>query len=88
MTWSPPALEHQNGIIQYYLVNVTEIETGTLTAYNITSAWLFLTGLHPHYNYLFVFAAATIGLGPTGSSITITTTEDGKEHVNFKSNII
>ena len=82
MTWSPPALEHQNGIIRYYLVNVTELESGTLTEYNTTYAWLLLTGLHPHYNYLFVFAAATsIGLGPTGSSFTITTAEDGKENI-------
>ena len=77
MTWFPPPLEHQNGIIQYYLVNVTELATGIVTSYNTTSAWLFLTGLHPFYDYRFVFAAATIGVGPTGSTTTITTLEAG-----------
>ena len=48
---------------------------GIVMSYNTTSAWLFLTGLHPFYDYRFAFAAATIGVGPTGSTTTITTLE-------------
>ena len=77
MTWSPPALEHQNGLIHTYLVNVTELKTGVLKSYSTNNNWLFVTGLHPHYNYLFVFAAVTVGIGPTGSNTIITTEEDG-----------
>ena len=77
LTWYPPAVEHQNGIIQFYLINYTEVDTASETQFTSTSPWLFLSSLHPYYSYTFAFAAVTIDIGPFSAEYTITTPEDG-----------
>ena len=78
LSWEPPPLEHQNGLIQSYTITVFEVESNSTKevhqnfAYNTIS----LTGLHPYYNYIMSVAAYTVGLGPF-ASITLQTEQDG-----------
>ena len=63
--WSPPPVEHINGIIDNYLVEVTEVITN--------NTWVFYAGrmtsinvgpLHPYYTYRCRVSASTTGPGP------------------------
>ena len=75
--WSPPPPDNQNGVIKYYIVAVTEIETGIVFQYNTTSLSLSLQSLHPAYTYRYRIAAYTIGLGPFSPPTSIRTDEEG-----------
>ena len=76
MHWAPPDPDYQNGIILYYLINVTEIETEVTTVHTSFSTTYSLTLLHPAYTYECVIAAYTVGLGPYSSPITVKTEEE------------
>jgi len=77
ISWTPPPIEHQNGIIREYRVNITERETG-MTFHLITAATsVTIPSLHPFYNYKCKVAAVTIGEGPYSVELTITMPEEG-----------
>lgn len=77
-SWSPPPLEHQNGRIVEYKINVTEVITGRVFVRVSTSTSLVIGSLHPDYIYQWVVTAVTIGVGPYTNSSNIRTPEDGK----------
>ena len=77
ITWSPPDVDSQNGVIRGYIVYVQEIETQTITAYNTTTTSLALSSLHPYYQYQFYVGAVTVENGPFGYA-TVQTEQDGK----------
>ena len=82
ISWSPPSMESQNGIITGYFINVSATETadrlqfmapGDVTSLNVSS-------LHADYTYHYVIAAATVeGMGPFSSSRSIRMPEDGEK---------
>ena len=78
ISWMPPPLEHQNGVIREYRVNITERETGM--AYHLTTAATTLTvsSLHPFYTYTFFIVPVTVDVGTNHTEITIQTEEAGK----------
>ena len=79
MEWHPPRGEDRNGIIQAYIVNVTELNTGTTwqqRVENDTDA--ILESLHPFYSYGISVAAQTVALGPFTSKSVVEMPEDGK----------
>ena len=81
ISWQPPALEEQNGIITSYSVLLTEVPTNTTTTYQRDSSHteILITDLHPHYEYSCSVAAWTsAGLGPYGTPFTVTTHHDGE----------
>lgn len=82
ISWYPPPIEHQNGVIKYYVIDALELNTGLTYKYTSNFTWLFLDSLHPYYNYEFMFAAVTVGVGLAGSSITVLTPEDGMDISN------
>ena len=65
-------------MIQHYLVNVTEINTGNMFGHVALNTNFSLFSLHPYYTYSIVVSAVTISTGPATSPITITTDQDGK----------
>ena len=82
VSWSPPPVSAQNGIITEYVVNASVLETGEMfeqrTTGNATS--LTIRALHPDYTYTYVVAAATaIGTGPFSIFRSIRMPEDGKD---------
>lgn len=64
LSWSPPVPERRNGLIQRYVVSITELETGTTQLYNSTQGSIVIGGRHPFYRYSYIVAAETIGRGP------------------------
>ena len=78
VTWAPPAPENQNGIITLYNINVTVSETKGDFVLNTSRTSLNVTGLHPHYTYIFAVTAVTIRPGPYSEPQAITTPEDCK----------
>jgi receptor-type tyrosine-protein phosphatase Q len=64
ITWQPPGLAHQNGIIRGYVLTVFSIEGGTSQQLNSNESHLVIYNLHPFYTYSFHIAAVTVGPGP------------------------
>ncbi len=78
LSWSPPAANHRNGILRYYLVVVQSALSNETR--NISSSYnsIAIIGLRPYTQYTCTISAGTIGLGPFSLVRLITTPEDGK----------
>jgi len=68
----------RNGIIQHYLVNVTELNTGITSSYTASRTNFTLFSLHPYYSYSITVSAVTIATGPPSSPIVVTTDSESK----------
>ena len=82
MSWRPPTVGKQNGIIINYTIILVELLTNTTLTYeqggNISD--LIVDELHPYYEYKCSMVAATqVGNGPFTGYITIRTLGDGKK---------
>ena len=80
LSWDPPLFSEQNGQIQHYIINITELDTGNnfIQLAIATNTEFTFYSLHPHYTYAFTIAAVTVDVGPTSNSVTVMTEEDGK----------
>ena len=79
LSWEAPNPEDRNGIIRQYTVNITELDTGTLTQLVTNDTTITAFSQHPHYTYSCVVAAETsVGVGPFTSSRAVQMPEDGK----------
>ena len=82
VSWSPPPVEEQNGIIIGYVISVTEDETGDTFQLPVTATVVTINNLRPYHTYTCVIAAETsVGLGPFSAGVSFTTHEDGKSPV-------
>ena len=81
ITWQPPPLDDQNGIIISYVITISLEVNDTVPQQYITSSLnVMVVGLHPFSTYVVAVAAETgVGRGPF-SGFTIRTPEDGKGH--------
>ena len=78
VSWEPPDFVDHNGIIVYYVVNVTVPLTGEAFTIEPESTRATLSGLHPFRTYVCRFAAATaVGVGPFSEPLSVTTEESG-----------
>ena len=78
LTWQPPILEQQNGIIIRYVVNVTTLESAEQFQLVSVLNQLTVHSLHPHWTYIFIISGETsVGAGPPSLAVTATTLEDG-----------
>ena len=83
INWSPPPESDWNGIIDYYVVNVTQTDNISETMTKETSSTYFTVyGLHPFYNYTYQVAAHTVALGPFSKPQTLITNEASKTFIN------
>ena len=94
LSWDPPPIGEQNGILIHYHVIVIEteihytddgteiigMETYLNRTYNVSEGRTQLIDmLHPDYNYTVRIAAATEpGIGPFSDPVTVRTNMDGK----------
>ena len=78
LTWNAPPFEETNGIIRYYMIRVSELETGTSFFVTSNETEVTVPELHPYYTYECNVAAYTIDLGPYSTSITIQLLEEGE----------
>ena len=78
LSWNPPPPEDQNGILRFYTVNITELETGRIIQHTTPTTSLQVPLLHPYYTYQWKVSAYTVGEGPYTNISTVTTPEDGQ----------
>ena len=80
MTWTPPAIENQNGIITGYVINITAMNTQETFQLLVTNNTLYIDTLAPFTTYVCIIAAHTsVGLGPYSTALIVTTHEDGTD---------
>lgn len=64
-------------MIQHYLVNVTEVDTGNEYGHISLSTNFTAFSLHPYYSYSITITAVTVSPGPPSDPIVIRTDQDG-----------
>ena len=77
-SWEEPAVEHHNGIIREYHINITEVDTGRTFQVVSSTTSISVSSLHPYYTYRWAVSAFTISEGPFTSIQTISTPQDGR----------
>lgn len=77
LMWDPPPVEHHNGEIREYRINVTEVETGRKLKFATEDTEITISDLHSYYRYVCTVTAVTVGEGPYSANITARTHEDG-----------
>lgn len=75
--WESPAVEHRNGIIRRYIVNVTELETGKQEQFNTINLNMTLASRHPSFQYRYLVSAQSIAPGPFSQAQIISMPEAG-----------
>lgn len=78
LQWIAPPFEQTNGAIQYYEIEVTELDTGMMFTTTSTGIVIQIPNLHPHYTYVSRVAAFTVGIGPYSDPITVQLDPAGK----------
>ena len=81
--WDEIPSKDENGIIRYYLVNVTETNTGYHYQTTSTTSDIALSNLHPYYTYSITVAAYTIEEGPFSTPVSFTTLQDSMSIISI-----
>ena len=77
LTWSPPATEDHNGVLEEYTILITSV-TDYLDLYSEEN-YILIKDLHPHTMYHIMVASTTLeGVGPYSEVQTAQTEEDSK----------
>lgn len=79
LSWDPP-VDHPNGHIRRYIVNVTELETDTHMLHISAGQSLTVESLHPFYQYKYVVLAETIAQGPWSQPLVVQQPEASRFH--------
>ena len=79
LSWDPPLLHHQNGIIRMYTISVTLNNSVQVTNIPTTTSTIRVTALiRPFRTYICSVVAATVAVGPPTENATVQTPEDSK----------
>ena len=70
ISWRPP-IDHPNGIIRKYVINVTEEKTGVQEQFITDQNNITIHSRHPFYYYRCVVSAETIAPGPWSRPVVI-----------------
>lgn len=84
MSWSSPVVSERNGMIQHFLINVTEMDTGNMYNHVSSRTNLTLFTLHPYYSYSVTVTAVTVNPGPPTTPVVIRTDQDSKISLRVK----
>jgi len=78
LTWEPPPLELQNGVIRSYTITITEVETENTFHLESLTTSIVVGSLHPYYTYVVSIHAITILAGPQSDMFEVITLPEGK----------
>ena len=80
LEWEHPAEDTHYGVIREYRINVTELESGSVSRLFTDGEETEITiqSLHPYYTYHINIVPFTIEEGDNHTEITVRTKEDGK----------
>jgi len=79
LSWEPPAVESQNGVIRQYVIRITEEETSAVMLHYANSVQVMVEDLHPYYTYTCSVAAETVEVGPYSTNVTVQLDEDSMQ---------
>ena len=68
-----------NGVLQYYKIELENIENEQTTFFTTPETTIDIDSLHPYYNYVCRVEAVTVSSGPE-AEVTFQMPEDGKEY--------
>ena len=72
VTWFPPMLSLQNGVIREYTVIINDVNTkSSQTVSVINKTNIIISDLKSFYTYSILVSASTVGLGPFAELVTI-----------------
>ena len=77
LSWDPPVIEDQNGIIRHYEVTLIALETGEIHIRTSTALFITVTSLRPYTTYNCTVAAETVATGPSVIGILVQTPQTG-----------
>ena len=77
LTWSSPPPIDINGNLQYYVVKMTEVESGRYWKFFALDSFIRIGALHPYYHYRNQVAAHTFDTGPFTDPFYVQTQESG-----------
>ena len=77
--WNALDEDDLNGVLQYYEVELQNVETGEVTFLTASETAIDINGLHPYYNYVCRVTAVTVSSGPE-AEIHFQMPEDGEDH--------
>lgn len=78
LSWYPPPVESQNGVITSYRLIIVELETKEKGTLKTSTTKATVENLHPFYTYNISVTAITIDVGPYSLPIMVKTLEDGQ----------
>ena len=79
LVWQPPPFEGINGVIEQYVIQINEVNTGRMLTATSDTTNITVENLHPFYSYNCRVAAETIEVGPYSSPIRVQLNEDGRQ---------
>ena len=82
-TWLPPPPADINGVIDYYVVELTEVDTGRFWEFFAVHTQINIGSLLPYHFYECRVAAYTVGIGPFTGTILLPSAEDSKTSCNI-----
>ena len=74
--WDPPPDNLINGLIEYYVINITVLNTSENHIYFSNITFIEFKA-HAYYTYNARVAAATVSVGPFTQDISVTTPQNG-----------
>ena len=87
VSWNPPQLSLQNGLIVDYVLTITGVDTDEeyeLRSSEDTGGTMTVPGLHPFYTYTFSIAAATtVGGGPFSPAVAFQMPQEGMHYLKI-----
>ncbi len=81
--WALPPLHEINGYVRYFILNITEVVTSTVSIIRVYGLTKKIEDLHPHYNYTLAIAMVTTSVGPFSQPFRVLTEEAGKLLAHF-----
>ena len=78
LSWNPPPIDQQNGLICYYIIHCTPAGSGPMINMTSNITEITIQSLLPYSQYSCTVAAFTIDIGPASIMLTFTLPEAGE----------
>ena len=77
LQWNALSEDDLNGVLQYYGVELENVETGGITSLTTPETTIDIASLHPYYNYVCRVTVVTVSAGPE-AGVSFQMPEDGE----------
>lgn len=78
LSWDPPPFDQQNGLIRYYIINITDVTNGSSFEMTTNTTRTTIFNLRPFFTYNCSVAAFTVDKGPISTHVVVTLPQAGQ----------